>query len=82
MTNEDRFLDTFFTFALVVKGDINSINALKKHISDELYDMKSDPDELSNILETYPEKAEELGIILDKWLNSFERYGYRQLKLT
>ena len=40
MTNEDDFLSTRFNFALVVKGDIEDINNLKKHISEELYDLK------------------------------------------
>ncbi len=41
--------------------------------SEELYDIKNDPEELNNI-ESYPQKAEGLRQKLQDWLSSFEHY--------
>ncbi len=41
---------------------------------DELYNISHDPGELNNLIETEPEKAEELKAVLQEWLNSFEPY--------
>jgi arylsulfatase A-like enzyme len=41
---------------------------------DELYDIRQDPEELNNLVETKPEKARELRALLKQWLNSFEPY--------
>ncbi len=41
---------------------------------DELYNIRQDPDELNNLIETEPEKARELKALLREWLNSFEPY--------
>jgi hypothetical protein len=38
--NEDDFLSNYFTFALVVRGELNEINKLKEYISKELYNLK------------------------------------------
>ena len=40
----------------------------------ELYNIRQDPEELNNLIETNPEKARELGVLLAEWLNSFETY--------
>ncbi len=44
---------------------------------DELYNIRHDPGELNNLIETHPEKARELRALLHEWLNSFEPYGSR-----
>ncbi|MFC1980591.1 hypothetical protein ACFLVS_07150 [Chloroflexota bacterium] len=41
---------------------------------DELYNIRQDPEELNNLIETKPEKARELKALLKEWLNSFEPY--------
>jgi arylsulfatase A-like enzyme len=41
---------------------------------DELYNIRQDPEELNNLIETMPEKAVELKALLKEWLNSFEPY--------
>jgi len=41
---------------------------------DELYNIRLDPGELNNLVETEPEKAEELKALLIEWLDSFRLY--------
>ena len=41
---------------------------------DELYNIRQDPAELNNLIETKPDKARELRALLKQWLNSFEPY--------
>ena len=41
---------------------------------DELYNVQQDPEELNNLIEAEPKKAEELKALLREWLNSFETY--------
>jgi len=41
--------------------------------SQELYDIQSDPDETSNIVDTHNDVVTELDTTLDEWLDSFER---------
>ena len=43
---------------------------------DELYNLKQDPAELTNIIDSEPEKAAELRAVLKQWLNSFENYRW------
>ena len=40
MKEEDDFLSNYFNFGLVVKGELDDINKLKKYISKELYNLK------------------------------------------
>lgn len=35
MNNDDDFFDTIFSFAVVVRADINQIQALKKYIAEQ-----------------------------------------------
>ena len=55
MKNEDDFLANYFNFGLVVKGDLKDINKLKKHIVEELYNMKI----IYQTISTNPLKVEE-----------------------
>ena len=40
----------------------------------ELYNIHLDPAELTNLIESEPEKASEMNALLTEWLNSFEQY--------
>ncbi len=40
----------------------------------ELYKIDDDPKELNNLIKTRPQKAKELAMLLNDWLNSFENY--------
>jgi len=42
---------------------------------DELYDIENDPQELYNIIETMPERAKEMEMLLTEWLKVDERHG-------
>lgn len=47
---------------------------------DEFYNIREDPDELNNLINIQPEKANELRTLLSKWLNSFEHYRHNAAK--
>jgi len=42
---------------------------------DELYDIENDPQELYNVIETMPERAKEMEMLLTEWLKVDEHHG-------